>query len=335
MINIEFDGIIYALQKFGGASVYWKSIVDRVCSDERFRVTELRPVQSSRVIPVRSRADVFHSSHFRTTFLSRAKTATTVHDLTYELGMLGNGLNAKLNIHERKRSYFDADAIICISENTKKDLLEIYPSLAGQCPIHVIHHGFTTPDFDHLRLSDGLKEAGYVLYVGGRKNYKNFKLALNGFVESGVWRDGVKLVCTGSDFNEQEVGLFRQVGVPHSLVSVGLVDEAALFCLYKHAHCLLYTSRYEGFGLPLIEAMSVGCPVIGADVSCIPEIVGTAGILVNADSPNQVARAILDLGNSPVRNRFVADGLVRASQFSWNTSASKHMEVYASMASRN
>lgn len=335
MIKIEFDGIIYALQKFGGASVYWKSIVDRVCSDDRFRVTELRPVQSSRVIPVRSRADVFHSSHFRTTFLSRAKTATTVHDLTYELGMLGNGLKAKLNIHERKRSYFDADAIICISENTKKDLLEIYPRLSGQCPIHVIHHGFTTPDFDHLQLPEGLKDPGYILYVGGRKNYKNFNLAVHGFVESGVWRDGVKLVCTGSDFSEQELKLFSQVGVPHSIVSVGLVDEAALFCLYKHAHCLLHTSRYEGFGLPLIEAMSVGCPVVGAEVSCIPEIVGKAGILVNSDSPNQVARAILDLGSTSLRDRVIADGLIRASHFSWKTSASKHMEVYALMASRN
>ena len=180
-----------------------------------------------------------------------------------------------------------------------------------------------------------LKDSGYVLYVGGRKNYKNFKLALHGFVESGVWRDGVKLVCTGSDFNDQELELFRQVGVPHSIVSVGLVDEAALFCLYKHAHCLLYTSRYEGFGLPLIEAMSVGCPVIGAEVSCIPEIVGKAGILVNADSPNQVARAILDLGSTSLRDRVIADGLIRASHFSWNISASKHMEIYASMASGN
>jgi mannosyltransferase len=125
------------------------------------------------------------------------------------------------------------------------------------------------------------------------------------------------------------------MGVSHSLVSVGLVDEAALFRLYKHAHCLLYTSRYEGFGLPLIEAMSVGCPVIGADVSCIPEIVGKAGILVDADSPNQVSRAIFDLGRQSVRDQFIANGLVRASQFSWNTSASKHMQVYAAMASSN
>jgi len=333
MINIEFDGIIYALQKYGGASVYWKNIVLRVRSDQRFRVTELCPDRSSRGIPVLSRADIFHSSHFRTTVLSRAKNATTVHDLTYELGMLGNGVKAKLNILERKRSYFGADAIICISENTKKDLLEIYPQLAGRCPIYVIYHGFTTPVLDHQALHEKLMEDDYLLYVGGRQNYKNFDLALRGFVESGVWRDGVKLVCTGSEFNKQELESFRKMGVSHSLVSVGMVNEVALFRLYMHAHCLLYTSRYEGFGLPLIEAMSMGCPVIGSDVSCIPEIVGKAGILVNADSPNQVARAILDLGRPLVRNQFIADGLVRASQFSWNTSAFKHMEVYASMAS--
>jgi glycosyltransferase involved in cell wall biosynthesis len=335
MISIEFDGVIYALQRFGGASVYWRNIVERVQLDGRFRATELRPRRSARGIPVWSRADVFHSSHFRTTCLSQAKTVTTVHDLTYELGMLGNGLKAKLNILERKKSYFDADAIICISENTRKDLLEIYPQLAGQCPIHVIHHGFTMPDFDHRRLPGGLKENEYLLYVGGRKNYKNFTLALRGYVESGVWRNGVKLVCTGSEFTEQELESFRQMKVAHSLVSVGLVDESTLFRLYKHAHCLLYTSRYEGFGLPLIEAMSMGCPVIGADVSCIPEIVGKAGLLVDADSPDQLARAILDLRNQPVRDRFIGEGLRRASQFSWNSSASKHMEVYASIATSN
>lgn len=335
MINIEFDDLIYALQQFGGASVYWKNIVDRVRADKRFRVSELHPERRWRGMPVHSRADVFHSSHFRTTYMSRAKSATTVHDLTYELGLLGNGFKAKMNIIERKRSYFAADAIICISENTRKDLLEIYPHLARQCPIHVIHHGFTAPDFAHQRLPGGLKENEYLLYVGGRKNYKNFNLALRGFVESGVWRDGVKLVCTGSEFTESELQSFRQLGVAQSLISVGLVDEATLFRLYKHAHCLLYTSRYEGFGLPLIEAMSVGCPVIGADVSCIPEVVGNAGILVNADSPDQLARAILDLEICAVRDRFIAEGLLRASRFSWNSSATKHMDVYAYLASGN
>lgn len=336
MINIEFDGIIYALQKFGGASVYWKNIVERVRSDKRFSVVETLPNRILRGIPVSSHADIFHSSHFRTNFLSHTKTVTTVHDLTYELGMLGNGLKARINISERKRSYFSADAIICISSNTKKDLLEIYPQLAGRCPIYVVHHGFTSPDFDRSQqLPKSLKACEYVLYVGGRKNYKNFYLALRGFVESGVWREGVKLVCTGSEFNERELELFKNMGVSDSLVSVGLVNEEILFLLYKHAHCLLYTSRYEGFGLPLIEAMSVGCPVIGADVSCIPEIVGKAGILVDADSPDHVARAILDLASEHVRGKLIADGLVRASQFSWDTSASKHMEVYASLVSKN
>lgn len=333
MINIEFDGIIYALQRFGGASVYWKNIVDRVRSDQRFQVAELCAKRSSRGFPVRSQADVFHSSHFRTTILSRAKTVTTVHDLTYELGMLGNGLNVRLNKLERKRSYFNADAIICISENTRKDLLEIYPRLSGRCPIYVIYHGFTVPDYDHQQLPVGLSENGYLLYVGSRNNYKNFNLALRGFVESGLWRDGVKLVCTGSNFTVQELETFRHMGVEHALVSVGLIGVDALFRLYKHAHCLLYTSCYEGFGLPLIEAMSMGCPVVGANTSCIPEIVGTAGVLVNTDSPDQVSRAIFDLGNQSVRNSLVAEGRLRASLFSWETSASKHMEVYVNCIS--
>lgn len=334
-MRIEFDSIIYSLQKFGGASVYWKNIVSRIHADKSFQVTESFACKGLRGIPVYSRANVFHSSHFRVTFMSQAKTVTTVHDLTYELGMLGVGLKAKINILERKRSYFEADAIICISENTKSDLLKIYPELKGRCPIYVIYHGFVVPDFYHLVSPHNLKDNRYVLYVGGRMNYKNFDLALRGFVESSLWREGYKLVCTGSDFTSQELEAFRHLGVEKSVVSVGMVDEAALFLLYKHAHCLLYTSRYEGFGLPLIEAMSVGCPVIGANVSCIPEIVGAAGVLVDADSPDQVARAICDLGNQSFRNELVSSGLDRSAQFSWDTSASKHMEVYVSTAFGN
>ncbi len=332
-MHIEFDSIIYDIQKFGGASVYWTNIVNRIKARSKFNVTELRSFRGMRGFPVRSSASVFHSSHFRVTFQSRAKTVTTVHDLTYELGILGYGWKSRLNIIERKRSYFNADAIICISENTKSDLLKVYPQLNGRCPIYVVHHGLTIPSFNHLQIPVDLREHGYILYVGSRKNYKNFDLALRGFVESGMWRDGQKLVCTGSDFTNQEVDEFRRMGVEKSLVSVGMVDEPTLFLLYKHAHCLLYTSRYEGFGLPLIEAMSVGCPVIGADVSCIPEIVGAAGLLVDADSPSQVAHAILDLGSKSVRSSFVTSGLARASQFSWDISASKHEEVYVSTAS--
>lgn len=335
MIKIEFDGIIYALQKFGGASVYWRNIIDRVRVDERFDVTELRPGRRQRGLPVRSHADVFHSSHFRTSIMSRAKSVTTVHDMTYELGMLGSGLKAKLNILERRRSYFDADAIICISENTKKDLLEVYPRLAGKCPIHVVHHGFVTPDFSRSVLPEGLQEGRYILYVGGRRNYKNFSLALQGFVDSGIWREGVKLVCTGAGFSEEEIALFQRMGVFDALLSVGLVDEATLFRLYKHAHCLLYTSRYEGFGLPLIEAMSVGCPVIASNVSCIPEIAGNAAILVEPDAADHTASSILSLGEPSLREALVTNGLRRASQFSWDLSASRHMDVYALMASAN
>ena len=248
---------------------------------------------------------------------------------------MGWGLKARMNTLERKRSYFNADAIICISENTKSDLLKIYPGLKSQCPIYVIHHGFTAPDFHNLNSTLGLKDSRYLLYVGGRKNYKNFDLALRGFVESNIWRDGYTLVCTGSDFTRQELEAFRHMGVEKAVVSVGMVDEAALFLLYKHAHCLLYTSRYEGFGLPLIEAMSVGCPVIGANISCIPEIVGSAGVLVDPDSPDQVARAVSNLGNQSLRDVLVSSGFARSSQFSWDTSASKHMEVYVSTASGN
>lgn len=332
-INIDFDDIIYSLQRFGGASVYWNEITSRVATDPRFIVGHLKASKRSRGIPVFSNAQIFHSSHFRSCLSKKTKVISTVHDLNYELGYLKKGLKSFLNINERKQSYYFADALVCISESTKKELLEVYPSLAQRCPIYVVHHGFTALNSAPLDVFDPLKQLGkYVLYVGGRKGYKNFKNALHGFYESKIWKDGVKMVCTGDIFDEKESGMIKQFNLTQYVISLGKVSEAVLGTLYENAHCLLYTSVHEGFGLPLIEAMNKGCPVITSNVSCMPEVAGGGALLVDPYAIDQIAKNIIDLQNDHLRSEIIKKGQERASFFSWDNSAKLHIDIYAKTA---
>ena len=328
-MRIEFDDIIYSLQKSGGASVYWSELTSRISKMHDVVIAKSKYNKRLRGIPIISSADVFHSSHFRFSILGKAKNVTTAHDLIYEKGLVANGFGSRLNLYERKLSFFTADAIICISENTKNDLLQIYPALKNRCPIYVIHHGINIllPD---ILTEDVMEKVNkpYLLYVGGRDGYKNFTGAFEGYLLSGLWREGIKLICTGKSFNESELRLFKNNGIEKMVVCEEYVNTDRLYRLYKNAYCLLYTSSYEGFGLPPIEAMSVGCPVIASNISSIPEVVGDAGILVDPYNYGEIAKAILLLENDKIRNDIIDKGLKRSRLFSWDKSAESHFKVY-------
>jgi glycosyltransferase involved in cell wall biosynthesis len=329
MLNVEFDDLIYSLQKSGGASVYWREITSRISQMNDVAVTKSKYNKRLRGIPVISNDDVFHSSHFRSSILGKAKNVTTAHDLIYEKGLIANGIGSRLNLYERKWSYFTADAIICISENTKNDLLQIYPALKRRCPIYIVYHG------TNIHLPDAISQNKikkpnnpYLLYVGGRDGYKNFAGALEGYLLSGLRHHGVKLICTGKKFNESELKLFKSKGLEKMVKCEEHVNTQRLYELYRNAYCLLYTSSYEGFGIPPIEAMSAGCPVIASNISSIPEIVGDAGILINPFNHDDISKAILLIENDEIRNKLIDEGIKRSHLFSWDKSAESHLKVY-------
>jgi len=292
-------------------------------------VTRTKCSKRLRGIPVISNADVFHSSHFRFSLLGKAKNITTAYDLIYEKGLVANGFGSKLNLYERKLSYFTADAIICISESTKNDLLRIYPALNNRCPIYVVPLGINIKTPNAISSNNALSRTNpYLLYVGGRSDYKNFTGALEGYFLSGLWRQGVKLICTGKSFDESELRLFKNMGLDKMVVCEEHVNTERIYELYRNAYCLLYTSSYEGFGLPPLEAMSAGCPVIASNISSIPEVVGDAGILIDPFNYDSISSAILLLANDDTRKELINKGLLRSQQFSWDKSAEGHLKAY-------
>jgi mannosyltransferase len=257
-----------------------------------------------------------------------------VHDLTYELDLLGHGLLAKLNILERKSSYYNSDALVCVSNNTKKDLLKVYPDLNSRCKIEVIHHGFISSlgGDNKLPLTLNLSNPFY-LFIGRREGYKNFKVVTESFYESLVWKDGYKLVCTGTYFTQKEIAMIKGFGLDKHVISVGNLSGISLQSLYSNAIALLYVSKYEGFGLPLLEAMKFGCPIITSNCSCMPEVVDDAAILVDPYNVGDISNAIISILDTKIQVRYKSLGYERVKKFSWESSIMKYKELYKEILS--
>ena len=183
-LPIEFDDIIYALQNHGGITQYWQEITRGIARRPGFSVSRCATPAWHRLLRTRSSARVFHSSYFRIARGRHVRNVVTIHDMAFELGHVGNDLRARLARLERRLAYFAADALICVSESTRRDLLTLFPALAGRCPISVIHHGPTlAADLPGRPLAALLPDPAvpFVLFVGGRKHYKNFDGAVRAF----------------------------------------------------------------------------------------------------------------------------------------------------------
>jgi glycosyltransferase involved in cell wall biosynthesis len=333
MTSITVDDIIYELQAFGGARDFWEQLTRRLDADPRLDVTHTSGRSLARVLPVRATTKVLHSSHFRVPLRRSTKCVSTIHDLTYELGHV-HGKGRLLNLWERRRAVQRADAIVCISTHTRDALAEHYSSsIRSDVPIVTIPHGRTYRAPTGAPLPDSFQRGrGYVLHVGNRRGYKNFSTALRAYARSSLVKDGIQLWCTGSHFSPDEIAEIEQVGVDRESVrDIGFVDSATLGLLYEHAIGLVYPSSYEGFGLPPLDAMSLGCPVIASDNSSVPEVVGNAGLLVDPTDIEGFTRSMDALLDLSVTEELRQAGRTRALDFDWRRAADDHAALYLAL----
>ncbi|MDK3157468.1 glycosyltransferase family 1 protein [Kamptonema cortianum] len=258
----------------------------------------------------------------------RAPVVLTVWDMIHELFPQSLDPTGQ-EVQIKRQAILAAQAIICISENTKKDLLGRY-NLPDK-NIQVIHLASSIND-SFAKGKEAVPNSPYYLYVGSRDNYKNFISLLTAFNHVKSKLPDVKLCVTGSPFTISEQQRIGDLGLTERIQNYGLVSDRHLAKLYHHSLALVYPSLYEGFGIPLLEAMSCGTPVVASNCSSIPEVVGDAGILFDPHSIDDLADILLFLYNHPAeRDRLISRGYEQAKKFSWQKTTDQTVEVYRSL----
>lgn len=346
---LVLDDIIYWLQKNGGASRYWYELSLRLNQTDSEVYHLLRPQSTvnpwaNNINPVRSfvygkiniKLDryldcffpdglklknnqlVFHSSHYRLPLDKSVANVVTVHDFTYE--MHRSGLAHAVHVWQKKRAIRHADVIICISEYTKSQLLKLYPEFSNK-HIEVIHHGVGTEFFcNEGRLKAASNE---VVFLGARDIYKRFDLAIDATRQL---PDKV-LAVVGPVLSPKEKADL-DAKLPGRWRYCGRLSDDELCKLYNHAFCFIFPSDSEGFGLPLLEAMRAGCPVVCANLTVFPEVAGNAALFAAEQTGAAYAQQIQQLSDSDLRMTMITRGIKQASLFSWENCFNKTLQAY-------
>lgn len=269
------------------------------------------------------------------------KTIITVHDLVSFLHPRSH--NTKAVLIERltlKKALKKSAHIFVVSENTKKDLLDKfkYPetqvSITYCAPSHSFSEKITKEDLTQFKEKFKLPD-NYILAVGTLEPRKNFATLIKSFVMIKKWHPEFKLVIVGKEgWKHKETDkLIKEFKLEKDVIFPGYLKEQDLHKMYIIAKVFVFPSLYEGFGIPPLEAMLAGCPVISSNRASLPEVVGEAGILIEPKNAYKFADAISSMLDKPeIREMFIERGFKQAEKFNWRQSAEKILEVFNQVA---
>jgi len=230
---------------------------------------------------------------------------------------------------EKREAILGSDAVLCISESTKSDLLK-----RVEVPEERITVTNLASEIDASMSygDEAVPEQPYFLYVGSRASYKNFDgicRALAKIIEN---RSDIMLCVVGSPFSSKENALIRELGLTKVVENYGVVADSHLAKLYRCSVAFVYPSLYEGFGIPPLEAMACGTVVIAANCSSIPEVVGDAAILFEPSETDSLTEALFFVLNHPAkRSHFISKGCERTKNFNWEKTVMQTVQVYRSL----
>jgi len=339
-MKIVLDGIAFSLQSKGGVTMYFSQIlraIKRISpvtlindfnSNNIYHQGSEGSVSSLRLVLLRyghnnyksTEKYIFHSSYFCVSKNKKAINVLTIHDCMYEIYY--PVLKKKLHIWQKKRALKRSAGIICVSENTKKDLYKFYPEIKGK-DIKVIHHGLSS-DFHPL---PEIPKEKIILYVSGRKFYKRFGLVVESMVKLVDYR---LVIVGGGSLEDDELAALACIDSRYTHLTN--LSNSELNAIYNRSHCLVYTSSYEGFGLPLLESIGAGCPVICENNSSLSEVVGNDyALLVSELTTNIVYNKVLALEEDSFRAKVVDQGVKFAKNFCWDDKARQLYEFYETM----
>ena len=273
-----------------------------------------------------NKIDLIHFPHYNVPVSYRGNYVVTVHDLTHIIlpDFLGNKIKYCYAKYLMKQALQRAEHIFTVSENSRRDIQRFFNIPKDEISItyNAIDKEFCLKDkrkidylYDKYKIKKNMK---IILYVGNLKPHKNLISLLRAFKK--LNREDAILILVGQafksvDLQEQE----RQMGINDKVFHIGKVNKEELIDFYNLADAFVFPSLYEGFGIPPLEAMACGTPVIAANNSSIPEVVGDAAILVDGRDIDSISKAINDLfSDTDLANALIKKGLQRCKYFSWD-----------------
>jgi glycosyltransferase involved in cell wall biosynthesis len=279
-------------------------------------------------VKVHPPCDIVHNTFYLPHGLAptrSAKRVVTVHDMIPELMP---HTRRRLDWLTLKRRYVEtADHVICVSEATKSDLLRVYGPI--KAPVSVVHHGVDPRFHPGVARLDFLPDR-YLLFIGNREQYKDADTLFRAFAQVAQADPDLHLLCVGgAGLSTDEVAMLQGLGI-RDRVSQRYLSDGQMASAYTHAQLFVFPSRFEGFGLPVLEAMASGIPAVLARATSLPEVGGDAAVYFEVGRVDQLAEAVIEvLADEGLRARMVAAGLERAQQFTWAAAARRTADVYA------
>jgi glycosyltransferase involved in cell wall biosynthesis len=293
----------------------------------------------------RERPDVYHAPHYVLPAGVRCKSVVTIHDCIHL--MFPQYLPNKAAYAYARASMWAAarrsDCILTVSEASKRDILHFFnvPPEKIVVVYNAIddHFWHTPPDEDVARVRERYQlDHQFVLYVGNIKPHKNLVRLIEAFAElRKTGFDDVKLLIIGDEISK--LPALRRAVHSHKLHKhvrfLGYLSDQTLAILYRLASVFAFPSLYEGFGLPPLEAMASGTPVVTSNVSSLPEVAGDAAALVDPYDVDSIVEGLRRVLSDPaLADEMRRKGLVRAREFSWERSVAKTRQVYQEVGSR-
>lgn len=363
-MKILYDHLALGANKFGGVQRYFVELIKRmpsstfdlslILSINQYLVDSNIPFKGhlfSRYLNFRGRGRVinvinrlwttyrllygnytiYHQTHYDNFGFKYVregrKIVTTIHDLNFWVVPQFYDDHYP-NYLPQKEMIIKSDLIIAVSYNTKKDLIKIFN--VEESKIKVIYHGIEKQQ--HLNLSNQrIVNEPYLLFVGERHKFKNFDNLALAFQFVQEKYPYMKLVCTGQMFNKNEQYMLSELNISEKVIYVS-ADDSTLACLYRDAEMFIYPSYYEGFGMPILEAMLYDCPVVLSNSSCFPEIAGEAGVYFDPYNVEDMVNKIsLLIDNKEYRKNTIIKGKIQIENFSWEKCTKEHIKVYQSL----
>jgi len=366
-MKIAFDSQIFCAQELGGISRYICDLVEALKKRSNLEIQIVAPfsinayvkrisspifygfhIQKSKYSAVNivwrilglvagnlllylCKPDVIHETYYLAFPLGpkSAKRVLTIHDMIHEK-FPGEVTSSKRLSANKKIAALRADHIICNSYSTQNDVVEILG-----IPIEkttVVYLGLSPSVAMKFDLTEEIQalSSKYLLFVGARAGYKNFKGFIKAFSSSQFLMSNYEILCFGGgSFNLEELNYIAAVGLSTDQVRQVSGNDSLLAESYARASALIYPSFYEGFGLPPLEAMANHCPVICSNTSSIPEVVGDAGAYFDPNSPAEMVEVMQSLLQSEeMREKLIKNGKSRVAQFAIDECARKTADVY-------